>query len=84
MAYSWSQASAIFTCLLIAFILREYRVPAVFVQFTGSMLLVALFNLFQPSGGGRVSAQQVAYSDFLNEVNYQTPRSVHFVVRYKF
>ena len=22
--------------------------------------------------------------DFLNEVNYQTPRSVHFVVRYKF
>jgi hypothetical protein len=42
-AYSWSRASAIFTCLLIAFILREYRVPAVFVQFTGSMLLVALF-----------------------------------------
>ena len=22
--------------------------------------------------------------DFLNETNYQTPRSVHFVVRYKF
>nr|WP_211187479.1 ATP-dependent zinc metalloprotease FtsH [Neoroseomonas marina] len=34
-----------------------------------ALLLVALFNLFQPSGTGRVGAQQVAYSDFLNEVN---------------
>jgi cell division protease FtsH len=33
-----------------------------------ALLLVALFNLFQPSGGGRSTAQQVAYSDFLNEV----------------
>lgn len=41
--YSWSRVSAIFTGFLIAFILREYGVPAVFVLFTGSMLLVALF-----------------------------------------
>ena len=34
-----------------------------------ALLLVALFNLFQPSGSGRPGAQQVAYSDFLNEVN---------------
>jgi cell division protease FtsH len=41
-----------------------------------ALLLVALFNLFQPSGGGRVSAQQVAYSDFLNEVNNGQVREV--------
>nr|WP_209442258.1 ATP-dependent zinc metalloprotease FtsH [Neoroseomonas oryzicola] len=41
-----------------------------------ALLLVALFNLFQPSGGGRVSAQQVAYSDFLNEVNAGHVREV--------
>ena len=34
-----------------------------------ALLLVALFNLFQPAGTGRTNAQQVAYSDFLNEVN---------------
>ncbi|MBX6746099.1 MAG: ATP-dependent zinc metalloprotease FtsH, partial [Acetobacteraceae bacterium] len=33
-----------------------------------ALLLVALFNLFQPSGSGQRGAQQVAYSDFLNEV----------------
>jgi len=34
-----------------------------------ALLLVALFNLFQPSGGTASRAQmQVAYSDFLNEV----------------
>jgi len=32
------------------------------------LLLVALFNLFQPSGGGSNRGMQVAYSDFLNEV----------------
>ena len=32
-----------------------------------ALLLVALFNLFQPSGQ-RSMATQVAYSDFLNEV----------------
>ena len=31
-----------------------------------ALLLVALFNLFQPSGSSSRSAQQVAYSDFLN------------------
>ncbi|HVY34205.1 MAG TPA: MFS transporter [Caulobacteraceae bacterium] len=41
--YSWSRVSAVFTGFLIAFMLREYGVPAVFVLFTGSMLLVALF-----------------------------------------
>ena len=41
-----------------------------------ALLLVALFNLFQPSGGGRVGAQQVAYSDFLNEVNAGHVREV--------
>ncbi|WP_198373331.1 ATP-dependent zinc metalloprotease FtsH [Roseomonas rosulenta] len=41
-----------------------------------ALLLVALFNLFQPSGGGRTSAQQVAYSDFLNEVNAGHVREV--------
>jgi len=34
-----------------------------------ALLLVALFNLFQPSSGAGRSAQQLAYSDFLNEVN---------------
>ncbi|WP_135469092.1 ATP-dependent zinc metalloprotease FtsH [Crenalkalicoccus roseus] len=33
-----------------------------------ALLLVALFNLFQPSGTAQRGAQQVAYSDFLNEV----------------
>ncbi len=41
-----------------------------------ALLLVALFNLFQPAGGGRTSAQQVAYSDFLNEVNAGHVRDV--------
>lgn len=41
-----------------------------------ALLLVALFNLFQPSGGGRTAAQQVAYSDFLNEVNAGHVREV--------
>ncbi|MBE9604362.1 ATP-dependent zinc metalloprotease FtsH [Acetobacteraceae bacterium H6797] len=34
-----------------------------------ALLLVALFNLFQPSGSGRNQGQQLAYSEFLNEVN---------------
>jgi cell division protease FtsH len=34
-----------------------------------ALLLVALFNLFQPTSGNRPGARQVAYSDFLNEVN---------------
>lgn len=33
-----------------------------------ALLLVALFNLFQPSSSSRPGASQVAYSDFLNEV----------------
>ncbi len=41
-----------------------------------ALLLVALFNLFQPSGGGRTGTQQVAYSDFLNEVNAGHVREV--------
>ncbi|WP_198376482.1 ATP-dependent zinc metalloprotease FtsH [Neoroseomonas rubea] len=41
-----------------------------------ALLLVALFNLFQPSGAGRTSAQQVAYSEFLNEVNAGHVREV--------
>ncbi|MGX9962881.1 ATP-dependent zinc metalloprotease FtsH [Roseomonas sp. F4] len=42
-----------------------------------ALLLVALFNLFQPSnGGGGRAAQQVAYSDFLNEVNSGQVRDV--------
>jgi len=41
-----------------------------------ALLLVALFNLFQPAGGGRTGAQQVAYSDFLNEVNAGHVREV--------
>jgi cell division protease FtsH len=41
-----------------------------------ALLLVALFNLFQPSGGNSRSAQQVAYSDFLNEVGAGHVRDV--------
>ncbi|MDO9501471.1 ATP-dependent zinc metalloprotease FtsH [Falsiroseomonas sp.] len=42
-----------------------------------ALLLVALFNLFQPSNGGsNRAAQQVAYSDFLNEVNAGHVRDV--------
>ncbi|MBU8541401.1 ATP-dependent zinc metalloprotease FtsH [Falsiroseomonas tokyonensis] len=41
-----------------------------------ALLLVALFNLFQPSGGASRTAQQVAYSDFLNEVNAGQVRDV--------
>lgn len=41
-----------------------------------ALLLVALFNLFQPSAGPRGSAQQVAYSDFLGEVNAGHVRDV--------
>ncbi len=33
-----------------------------------ALLLVALFNQFQPSGSGGRTTQQVAYSEFLNEV----------------
>jgi len=42
-----------------------------------ALLLVALFNLFQPSGGTANRVQmQVAYSDFLNEVNAGHVRDV--------
>jgi cell division protease FtsH len=41
-----------------------------------ALLLVALFNLFQPSSGPGRAAQQVAYSDFLNEVNAGHVRDV--------
>jgi cell division protease FtsH len=41
-----------------------------------ALLLVALFNLFQPSGSGQRGAQQVAYSDFLNEVGAGHVRDV--------
>jgi cell division protease FtsH len=41
-----------------------------------ALLLVALFNLFQPSGSGQRGAQQVAYSDFLNEVSAGHVRDV--------
>ncbi|MGG5890316.1 ATP-dependent zinc metalloprotease FtsH [Falsiroseomonas sp. HC035] len=41
-----------------------------------ALLLVALFNLFQPSGTATRTAQQVAYSDFLNEVNAGHVRDV--------
>ncbi len=41
-----------------------------------ALLLVALFNLFQPSGNSRAGAQQVAYSDFVNEVNAGHVRDV--------
>nr|WP_282572000.1 ATP-dependent zinc metalloprotease FtsH [Roseomonas acroporae] len=40
-----------------------------------ALLLVALFNLFQPTNS-RSSAQQVAYSDFLNEVGAGHVRDV--------
>ncbi len=41
-----------------------------------ALLLVALFNLFQPSGGSSRAATQVAYSDFLNEVSAGHVRDV--------
>jgi cell division protease FtsH len=41
-----------------------------------ALLLVALFNLFQPSSGPSRTAQQTAYSDFLNEVNAGHVRDV--------
>lgn len=41
-----------------------------------ALLLVALFNLFQPSSSNRQTGQQVAYSDFLNEVNGGRVRDV--------
>ena len=41
-----------------------------------ALLLVALFNLFQPGGTTQRGAQQVAYSDFLNEVGAGHVRDV--------
>jgi cell division protease FtsH len=41
-----------------------------------ALLLVALFNLFQPNSSTRQTGQQVAYSDFLNEVNGGRVRDV--------
>ncbi|MCU0890028.1 MAG: ATP-dependent metallopeptidase FtsH/Yme1/Tma family protein, partial [Rubritepida sp.] len=41
-----------------------------------ALLLVALFNLFQPSSGPSRAQMQVAYSDFLNEVNNGQVRDV--------
>ncbi|MGG5808989.1 ATP-dependent zinc metalloprotease FtsH [Falsiroseomonas sp. CW058] len=41
-----------------------------------ALLLVALFNLFQPSSGPGRASSQVAYSDFLNEVNAGHVRDV--------
>ncbi|WP_431282228.1 ATP-dependent zinc metalloprotease FtsH [Humitalea sp. 24SJ18S-53] len=41
-----------------------------------ALLLVALFNLFQPSTTATRAGQQVAYSDFLNEVNAGHVRDV--------
>jgi cell division protease FtsH len=41
-----------------------------------ALLLVALFNLFQPNSSNRQAGQQVAYSDFLNEVNGGRVRDV--------
>ncbi len=40
-----------------------------------ALLLVVLFNVFQP-GSGRTSATQVAYSDFISEVNTGRVRDV--------
>jgi cell division protease FtsH len=40
-----------------------------------ALLLVVLFNLFQP-GSGRVASTQVAYSDFIGEVNAGRVRNV--------
>ncbi len=41
-----------------------------------ALLLVALFNLFQPSGTNTRAQTQVAYSDFVNEVNSGHVRDV--------
>ncbi|MDN3566251.1 ATP-dependent zinc metalloprotease FtsH [Paeniroseomonas aquatica] len=41
-----------------------------------ALLLVALFNLFQPGTTGQRGAQQVAYSEFLNEVGAGHVRDV--------
>ncbi len=41
-----------------------------------ALLLVALFNLFQPSTSSQTRGQQVAYSDFLNEVGAGHVRDV--------
>ncbi len=41
-----------------------------------ALLVVALFNLFQPSTSPRGAAQQVAYSEFLSEVNAGHVRDV--------
>jgi cell division protease FtsH len=41
-----------------------------------ALLLVALFNLFQPSAGPGRAQMQIAYSDFLNEVNNGQVRDV--------
>ncbi len=41
-----------------------------------ALLLVALFNLFQPSSTAQRGAQQIAYSDFLNEVSSGQVRDV--------
>src|SRR3954449_8141300 len=41
-----------------------------------ALLLVALFNLFTPSTSNQRGAQQVAYSDFLNEVGAGHVRDV--------
>src|SRR5690606_16536545 len=41
-----------------------------------ALLLVALFNLFQPAGVQRGGAREVAYSDFLNDVNAGRLREV--------
>ncbi len=40
------------------------------------LLLVALFNLFQPSGGSRSNMTSMAYSDFLSDVNAGRVREV--------
>jgi cell division protease FtsH len=41
-----------------------------------ALLLVALFNLFQPSSSSSPRGTQIAYSDFLNEVNAGHVRDV--------
>ncbi|GGG45043.1 ATP-dependent zinc metalloprotease FtsH [Caldovatus sediminis] len=41
-----------------------------------ALLLVALFNLFQPASVQRGAAREVAYSDFLNDVNAGRVREV--------
>jgi cell division protease FtsH len=41
-----------------------------------ALLLVALFNLFQPASVQRGAAREVAYSDFLNDVNAGRMREV--------